>query len=35
LLTGDRASDRDHLGVEIPLDAAELRRPDLFCSAAT
>jgi hypothetical protein len=32
-LTDDCASDRDHLGVEIPLDAAELRRPDLVCSA--
>jgi hypothetical protein len=32
-LTDDRASDRDHLGVEIPLDATELRRPDLVCSA--
>jgi hypothetical protein len=32
-LTDDRASDRDHLGVEIPLDATEPRRPDLVCSA--
>ena len=32
-LTDDRASDRDHLGVEIPLDATELCRPELVCSA--
>src|SRR5205823_2227066 len=32
-LTDDRASDRDHLGVEIPLGAAELRCPNFLCGS--
>ena len=34
-LTDDRARDRDHLGVEIPLDATELRRPGPRLQRAT
>ena len=30
-LFNDRASDGDHLGIELPLGGAELRRPNLFC----
>jgi hypothetical protein len=30
-LRDDRFGDRDHLGVELALGHAELRRPNLFC----